>query len=195
MTTWDGSVLRDGAAEAAGHHGRVTQGTVLVLEDDDAIRRALALGLEDEGHQACEAALLDAEGRLVLGPRPLDRDEAEPATLVQAVLDELQRGPDDRDRSAGLGTALPSASRLLLSGLDDAVATVESVGLDDVPHPERLALAVALAVLSVTTVPGVTAVQLTKDGSEVDVPLLAGTTTSEPLTVDLVRGALGQDTG
>ncbi|MCU0265724.1 MAG: hypothetical protein MUC45_06325, partial [Actinomycetia bacterium] len=136
----------------------MTQGTVLVLEDDDAIRRALGLGLEDEGHQACEAALLDAEGRLVLGPRPLDRDEAEPATLVQAVRDELQRGPDDRDRSAGQGTALPSASRLLLSGLDD------------VPDPEQLALAVALAVLSVTTVPGVTAVQLTKDGSEVDVP-------------------------
>jgi len=153
----------------------------------------------DEGARpsfaATAVALLDAEGRLVLRPRPLDRDEADPATLVQEVLDELQRGPDDRDRSAGLGTALPSASRLLLTGLDDAVATVESVGLDDVPDPERLALAVAQVVLSVTTVPGVAAVQLTKDGSEVDVPLLDGTTTSQPLTVDLVRRVLGQDTG
>lgn len=133
-------------------------------------------------------AFLDANGEVVLRPEsfgPLD-----PANLLQRVLDELALGPDERDRSAGLLTALPPSPQLRLTGLDGGVATVETQGLDDVTDPEALPLAVAQVVLTATSVPGVTAVRLTRDGSPVAVPLPDGTTTSQPLTVDLVRGVL-----
>lgn len=136
-------------------------------------------------------AFLDANGEVVLRPEsfgPLD-----PATLLQRVLDELALGPDERDRSAGLLTALPPSAQLRLTRLDGGVATVETQGLDEVTEPEALPLAAAQVVLTATSVTGVTAVWFTRDGSPVAVPLPDGTTTSQPLTVDLVRGVLKPD--
>ena len=106
----------------------------------------------------------------------------DPSRAVAAVLAQLSRGPSDQDRAAGLGTALGPDTAIRLAALDGAVARIDIAAGDQVPAPARVPLAVGQVVLSVTSVPGVAAVLMTRDGSPVEVPLPGGALTDQPVT-------------
>jgi spore germination protein GerM len=100
---------------------------------------------------------------------------------VGAVLEELSRGPSERDRAAGLTTALGPDTELRLAGLDQGLAQVDVAAGDQVPAPARVPLAVAQVVMTVTSVPGVDSVRLTRDGAPVELPLPGGALTDQPV--------------
>ena len=106
----------------------------------------------------------------------------DPSQVVSAVLAQLSRGPSDQDRAAGLGTALGPDTAIRLAALDGAVARIDIAAGDQVPAPARVPLAVGQVVLSVTSVPGVAAVLMTRDGSPVEIPLPGGALTDQPVT-------------
>lgn len=115
----------------------------------------------------------------------------DPSRVVTAVLAQLSRGPSEQDRSAGLGTALGPDTAIRLAALDGGVARIDIAAGDQVPAPARVPLAVGQVVLSVTSVPGVDAVLMTRDGSSVEVPLPGGALTEEPVTAHDYAPLLG----
>jgi hypothetical protein len=110
-----------------------------------------------------------------------DVPEGDLDLAVGAVLDELSRGPSERDRAAGLTTALGPDTALRLAGLEGGLAEVDMAAGDQVPAPARVPLAVAQVVMTVTSVPGVDAVRLTRDGAAVELPLPGGALTDRPV--------------
>lgn len=104
------------------------------------------------------------------------------AGTLSAVLEELARGPSETDRSAGLSTALGPDTAVRLDRLEGGVAHIDVSAGDQVPSPPRVPLAVGQLVLSATSVPGVDAVVMTRDGSPVQLPIPGGALTSEPVT-------------
>ena len=95
------------------------------------------------------------------------------ADVVRGLLEALASSPRDSERDAGLGSAIPPAAQLTLVGVDDRTAEVELDPLA-IGDAERLPLAVGQVVLSVTSAPGVDAVQLVTSGELVDLPLPGG---------------------
>lgn len=109
-------------------------------------------------------------------------DPSDPARAVSEVLAQLAEGPSEADRSAGLSTALGLGTGFRLGGLDDSVARVDIAAGEQVPSPSRVPLAVAQVVLSVTSVPGVDSVLISRDGAPVELPLPGGALTAAPVT-------------
>jgi hypothetical protein len=100
--------------------------------------------------------------------------------LVHQLLAELTLGPTEERRERGDSTAIPPESDLVLVGLDERTAVVE-VGPAPQISAERLPLAVAQIVLTVTSAPGVDVVALVSDGEPVQVPLPGGALTLPPV--------------
>ncbi len=119
---------------------------------------------------------------------------SDPAAAVTDVLAQLTGGPSDQDRSTGLSTALGPDTVVRLAGLLDGVARIDIVAGDQVPAPSRVPLAVAQVVLSVTSVPGVTSVLVTRDGSPVELPLPGGALTAAPVTAHDYASLVGSPT-
>lgn len=119
---------------------------------------------------------------------------SDPAAAVTDVLAQLTVGPSDQDRSAGLSTALGPDTVVHLAGLEDGVARIDIVAGDQVPSPSRVPLAVAQVVLSVTSVPGVSSVLVTRDGSPVELPLPGGALTAAPVTARDYASLVGSPT-
>ena len=109
------------------------------------------------------------------------RQLSDPAAAVMDVLAQLADGPSEQDRNAGLSTALGPDTAVHLAGLEDGVARIDIVAGDQIPSPSRVPLAVAQVVLSVTSVPGVGSVLMTRDGSPVELPLPGGALTGSPV--------------
>ncbi len=109
-------------------------------------------------------------------------DLGDPARAVAEVLAQLADGPSDADRSAGLSTALGPDTGFRLTGFDDGVARIDIAAGEQVPAPSRVPLAVAQVVLSVTSVPGVDSVLISRDGTPVELPLPGGALTAAPVT-------------
>lgn len=129
----------------------------------------------------------------VPGPRPTD-----PSGAVAEVLGQLTEGPSERDRLAGLSTALGPGTTITLTDLSRGVARVDLSAGDQAPAASRVPLAVAQVVLTVTSVPGVDAVLVTRDGDPVELPLPGGALTASPVTaadyVALLSSAKGPTT-
>lgn len=97
------------------------------------------------------------------------------------ALQQLVEGPSDRDRTAGLSTALGPEVRLSLSDLTDGRATVEIQVGEPALGAGRLPLAVGQIVLTLTSVVGVDDVVLTAGGARIAAPLPGGALTDRPL--------------
>jgi hypothetical protein len=81
-----------------------------------------------------------------------------------------------------LRTAVPLSLAFELRALDAGVATIELRSDDPANVGDEGPLAVGQLVLSATSVPGVDAVVLTRDGRAVDAQLADGALTGRPLT-------------
>jgi spore germination protein GerM len=103
--------------------------------------------------------------------------------VVGRLLGLLAAAPDEAARSAGRSSAIPSSSELDLVGVADGVALVE---LDPATSltADRLPLAMGQLVLTVTSAPGIEAVQVGAAGETVEVPLPGGALTDRPVTAD-----------
>lgn len=101
---------------------------------------------------------------------------------LPALLEQLAAGPTDGEREKGLSSALPPGTKLTVISQTDGVATIEIGGEVDAPSGDGSRRAVAQLVLTATSLPGVRAVQLSRDGQPADAPLPSGALTSAPLT-------------
>ena len=138
-----------------------------------------------------EVYLVTVEEALVPAGREVPPGEA--GDQLSALLDQLGGGPTPDELDAGLATALPPSVVLTVGGLDGTTATVDIAGPAGAPAGQDGRLAVAQLVLTATSVPGVSAVLLTRDGNAVEAPLPSGELTTDPLTaaqyLGYVRGA------
>jgi hypothetical protein len=98
------------------------------------------------------------------------------------LLGQLAVGPTDGERDDHLATALPPGIQLSVAGMDGDTVTVDLSGTDQAPSGQQSRRAVAQIVLTVTSLPELHAVRLTRDGDPVEAPLPSGELTSAPLT-------------
>jgi hypothetical protein len=101
---------------------------------------------------------------------------------LDALLDELAAGPTQQERDDELSTALPPEVELDVVDVSGATVTIDIAGPDDAPSGSESRRAVGQIVLTATSLPGVRAVLLTRQGERVDAPLPDGQLTSAPLT-------------
>lgn len=120
----------------------------------------------------------------VLVPAPVDASCEDPASeVVETTLRTLADAPSTQERDGGLASALPPSARLELVTISGGLARVD-VDLIDLGDPERLPFAVGQLVLSVTSAPGVEALEMTTAGRLVEVPLPGGALADGPVTAD-----------
>lgn len=123
--------------------------------------------------------LVGPDGALTPRARALPAED--PRDRLDALLADLAAGPSADELAGQLSTALGPETSLQVTGLDSSTATVD-LGGADAPAGRQSRAAVAQIVLTATSVPGVTAVLLTRDGQQVQAPLPSGQLTSQPLT-------------
>lgn len=122
---------------------------------------------------------LDADDR----PSPLPQPVVAAGTgaTVDALIDRLAAGPTDTERAAGLSSALGPGARLGVLDVVDRVARIAVVPSEQAPAADRLPLAMAQLVFTVSSVEGIDRVQLVRRGRAIEVPLPGGARTSEPV--------------
>lgn len=103
--------------------------------------------------------------------------------LSRNLLSQLAIGPSASDHSAGLGTALPPARWIRVVEIENRTALL-SISGDETITTSRVDLAVAQAVLTLTSVTGVDRVEIESDGNPLQVPLPSG---------ELAPGSLRRD--
>lgn len=131
---------------------------------------------------------IDAQDRMV--PRP-------PASycvhtlpgLSRDLLSQLAAGPSESDLSHGLGTALPPAVWVSVVEIEDRTALL-SISSDETIATNRVDLAVAQAVLTLTSVAGVDRVEVESAGTPLQVPLPSGELATGSLQRDDYRSLL-----
>ncbi|GGR59689.1 hypothetical protein J2S40_000960 [Nocardioides luteus] len=122
---------------------------------------------------------VDPEERLV--GRPAASICSETLTgVAKDILAQLGDGPSRRALRAGLGTALPPEGWLELEKIDHGTAHLR-VSSDDPITTNRILLATAQTVLSLTSVPGVDRVELEYDDGPLQVPRSSGELAEGPL--------------
>ncbi len=123
---------------------------------------------------------LDASEQLV--PTAADASCEQPSDVqVMRVLDALSAGLTEQDLTVGRTSALSQPGGLTLVRLEGATALVE-MGPQLQTSADRLPLAVAQVVLSVTSASGVGSVAFVSDDEPVQVPLPGGALTRGPVT-------------
>lgn len=125
--------------------------------------------------------LLDAAGRLVPRRRPLPRGPLHDE--LADLLANLADGPTGQERGQQFSTALPPGTRLSVTAVDGSTATVDIVGSTD-PSGRSSRLAAGQIVLTATSLPGIDAVRLRRNGDPVEAPLPGGQLTTDPLTAN-----------
>lgn len=125
--------------------------------------------------------LVNSDGVLVPTGRTVSGSD--PRGRLDDLLHQLAVGPSSGEREEQLTTSLPPGSRLSVSSIDDATATVDLTGTE-APSGRQSRRAVGQIVLTATSLPEVHAVRLTHDGQPVEAPLPSGRLTSDPLTAD-----------
>ena len=133
----------------------------------------------DPGHISGLIALVHGAQAIRLVERQVPAGT--PAEVAQALLQELKRGPTDMERRQGLASAVSAGARFRVNGWRDGILSVVISGEEN-PAPDRLPLTVGQVVFTATSAPGVQAVQLQRDDTAVDVPLIDGSLSSAPLT-------------
>ncbi len=119
--------------------------------------------------------------RAVPAPVDLSREVTTPRVLT-ALFAVLAAGPTERQRAAGLSTALGPGVRITLVQVSGGVADLQVQASPKDPSADRLPLAIGQLVLTATSVDGVDGVRLVRaDGRPVEVPLPGGALTSSTL--------------
>jgi spore germination protein GerM len=101
---------------------------------------------------------------------------------LTATVAALVTGPTDRERAAGISSALPTGLQLTVVALEGDRAVIELSGETDGSSAAENVLAVGQIVLSTTAVPTVREVTFERDGLPVDALLADGSLTNRPLT-------------
>lgn len=115
---------------------------------------------------------IDAHDRMV--PRsPASYCVRTASGLSRVLLSQLAAGPSESDLSHGLGTALPPAVWISVVEIEDRTALL-SISSDETIATNRVDLAVAQAVLTLTSISGVERVEVESDGTPLQVPLPSG---------------------
>jgi len=131
---------------------------------------------------------VDAEDRLV--GRPAGSFCAKTITgVARNILGQLGDGPPARDLRSGLGTALPPDRWLNLVAITDRTAHLR-ISTDDAIATNRVVLATAQTVLSLTSIPGVDQVEMEYDTGPLQVPRSSGELADGPLRHDDYRSLL-----
>lgn len=125
--------------------------------------------------------------RLALVDRAVTANDQ--ATRINAVLEAIVSGPDERDEAKGLSTLIAIDSRL--SGKLDGRHVTIDLDLGTAPAEQKSqALAVGQIALSVLNVRGVRRVSFTNNGSSIEVPLPGGPRTTAVVTADDYRDVI-----
>lgn len=103
---------------------------------------------------------------------------------VTQVLSELTGGPDGEELAAGLSSAIPPGLTLRLVELDGSQAIVDVEGTDPGPGGNQAHLVAGQVVLSLTALPAIDSVLLTRNGQPHGSALPDGELTTKPLTRD-----------
>lgn len=135
---------------------------------------------QSEGQGARSPSVLWLHGeRLVPEPSGGSCDDR-PETLVKSLLGALSAGPSDEARAAGMSSAIPTDSGLDVIGLAGGTVEVD-IELQSSVSAERLPVAVAQVVLTLTSAPTVRAVEFIANGAPAKVPLPDGALTEGPV--------------
>lgn len=170
-------------------------GSVRTVPDEDVPYRLLApaspAGSPDGGADPADRspAVFWVMGDHLLPEVTTETCSEDEETLVRRLLSTLSAGPGDDARAAGRSSALPADLGLDVVGVGDGTAEVgiepgASIGADQLP------IAVGQVVLTLTSAPTISSVVLVSDGARVQVPLLDGVLTEEPVTAADYAGLL-----
>jgi spore germination protein GerM len=101
--------------------------------------------------------------------------------VADELLGQLVLGPTPDERERGFDSVVPPTSRLTVVGITEGVAAVDLSG--DLPgqNADRLPIAAAQVVFTVTSVDTINAVTFQRDGVQIDGVLGDGTLTLAPL--------------
>ncbi|MEU0312419.1 GerMN domain-containing protein [Nocardioides sp. NPDC006273] len=100
--------------------------------------------------------------------------------VAEKILSQLGGGPSQVDLASGLGTALPPEGWLELVEISDRTAHLR-ISTDDTIATNRVVLATAQTVLSLTSIPGVDRVKMEYDAEPLQVPKSSGELADGPL--------------
>lgn len=117
----------------------------------------------------------------LLAPTAVPVSCTDPVDDVVSQQLALLVAPPEVARAAGRSSTIPSSSELELVDVADGVATVEFDPASSLTA-DRLPLAMGQLVLTVTSAPGIEAVQVSAAGDTVEVPLPGGALTDRPVT-------------
>jgi hypothetical protein len=126
--------------------------------------------------------LVAADDVLVPRGRAVEGGTAE--ERLNRLVDELAAGPSSAELGEQLSTALPPDVRLSVTAIEEDTAVIDLTGSENAPSGLESRRAVGQVVLSATSVPGIGAILLTRDGVPVEPPLPSGELTSAPLTAE-----------
>ena len=126
--------------------------------------------------------LVTAGDVLVLRGRELPDGGLE--AQLEDLLEQLAAGPSAQDLSDELTTALPPEVELAVTDVEEGTVTVDIAGPVAIPSGVGGRLGIGQIVLTATSLPGVDAVRLAREGELVDAPLPNGELTSQPLTAE-----------
>lgn len=154
-----------------------------LLDDVDDVPSGAASGLSGP-----RLYWVDAEGRLVGRPAASFCSKTL-AGVARDILDQLGDGPSARDLGSGLGTALPPDRWLKLVAITDRTAHLR-ISTEDTIATNRVVLATAQTVLSLTSIPGVDQVEMEYDAGPAQVPRSSGELADGPLRHDDYRSLL-----
>lgn len=154
-----------------------------LLDDVDEVPSGVAKGVAGP-----RLYWVDAEDRLVGRPAASFCSKTL-AGLAREILDQLGDGPSARDLGSGLGTALPPEKWLKLVAITDRTAHLRIL-TDDTIATNRVVLATAQTVLSLTSIPGVDQVDMEYDSGPLQVPRSSGELADGPLRQDDYRSLL-----
>jgi hypothetical protein len=138
-----------------------------------------------EGRLAAEVYLLGPEG--LLQPSPTAVDTGTTGQVAARVLERLEEGPTEDERAAGLASALGPELGLRIDGVDDAGVVEVDVSGTTTPAADQVPLVIGQIVLTLTSVPGVTAVRVVSEGEPLPLPLPGGRLTTGTVTADDYR--------
>jgi germination protein M len=104
------------------------------------------------------------------------------SAVATAAVTELLRGPTRSERAAGVGTAVPAATRLLGISIHGDVATVDLSSEFQAGGSSRaLKLRLGQVVYTLTQFPTVRAVRFRLDGTPIDVVTSGGAVVARPV--------------
>ncbi|MEQ7009782.1 GerMN domain-containing protein [Actinopolymorpha sp. B17G11] len=125
-------------------------------------------------------AVYFVEGKTLVGVKRKVRPGPLP-DRVDVVVEALTSGPAAPEQARGLSSAIPPGLRLAVASFEAGQVTIDLAGDPAGLTAAESPLTIGQVVLSLTSLPGVERVQLTRDHKPVEVPLVDGSLTTRPL--------------